>query len=169
MSGSDLHGSAGTESDQTSTDAIETDILTLDDIVWRSPASQVVDSTEIITHLAEEADRVANGTDTRPPPAAILPRRESYPNAGNREPEVPTPDQEHRRAPRFQSAAESFSVQSEELADVENSIRGQITATLKAQGAVDANGKVNISEEELRRMVRAHIDAWLKQQSGATR
>ena len=58
-------------------------------------------------------------------------------------------------------------MQPEQLDDVEDSIRGQITANLRAEGKVDADGKVNVSEQELRSMVRAHIDAWLKQQSGS--
>lgn len=145
----------------------DADVLTLDDVVWRSPSKQVIDPTDIITHLAEEADRVANGTEPRHPPAAILPRREAYQAATERQDETPTPERDHRRAPRFQSAAESFTVQPEQLDDVEVSIRGQITANLRAEGKVDPDGKVNVSEQELRSMVRAHIDAWLKQQSGS--
>lgn len=151
---------------QSDTD-FDADVLTLDDIVWRSPSRQVIDSTDIITHLAEEADRVAKGTEARHPPAAILPRRDVYQAAVGRQTEAPTPDRDHRRAPRFQSAAESFTVQPEQLGEVEDTIRGQITANLRAEGKVDADGKVNVSEQELRRMVRAHIDAWLKQQSGS--
>ena len=37
-------------------ETLDTDVLTLDDIVWRSPARQVVDPTDIIKRLAEEAD-----------------------------------------------------------------------------------------------------------------
>ena len=145
---------------------VDADVLTLDDVVWRSPAKQLIDSTDIITHLAEEADRVANGTEPRHPPAAILPRREAFQAVSDGRDEAPTAERDFRRAPRFQRAAESFTVQPDQLDDVENSIRGQITADLRAQGKVDADGKVNVSEQELRSMVRAHIDAWLKQQSG---
>lgn len=145
---------------------VDADVLTLDDVVWRSPAKQLIDSTDIITHLAEEADRVANGTEPRHPPAAILPRREAFQAVSDGRDEAPTAERDFRRAPRFQSAVESFTVQPDQLDDVEDSIRGQITADLRAQGKVDADGKVNVSEQELRSMVRAHIDAWLKQQSG---
>ena len=34
-------------------------------------------------------------------------------------------------------------------------------------GKVDADGRITISEEELRAMVRTHIDQWLAQQSDA--
>ena len=52
-------------------ETLDSDVLTLDDIVWRSPARQVVDPTDIIKRLAEEADKVANGKALEPPRAVV--------------------------------------------------------------------------------------------------
>ena len=47
---------------------LEDEVLILDDIVWRSPARQIVDPTDIIKRLAEEADKVAaEAADARSP------------------------------------------------------------------------------------------------------
>ena len=53
------------EAKQQSLADIDTDIMDLEDVVWRSPARPVVDPTDIITRLAEEADKVARGVADR--------------------------------------------------------------------------------------------------------
>ena len=40
-------------------------------------------------------------------------------------------------------------------------------ATLEEQGKIDPDGKLAVSEEEVRRMVREHIDQWIAQQMSA--
>ena len=47
------------EERQRSMGALDDGILELDDIVWRSPARPVIDPTDTIARLAEEADKVA--------------------------------------------------------------------------------------------------------------
>ena len=59
------------EENELALQSLEDEVLTLDDIVWRSPARQIVDTTDIIQRLAEEADKVANGQAAEPPRAAL--------------------------------------------------------------------------------------------------
>ena len=40
-------------------------------------------------------------------------------------------------------------------------------ATLEEQGKIGPDGKLAINEEEVRRMVREHIDQWMAQQMSA--
>ena len=71
------------EAKQQSLADIDTDIMDLEDVVWRSPARPVVDPTDIITRLAEEADKVARGVADAPPPATVY-RARSEPDFGTR-------------------------------------------------------------------------------------
>ncbi|MCH2564500.1 MAG: hypothetical protein MK129_07185, partial [SAR116 cluster bacterium] len=51
--------------------------------------------------------------------------------------------------------------------NVEASIRALVMATLKEQGKIGPDGKLAVSEEEVRHMVREHIDQWMAQQMSA--
>ena len=51
--------------------------------------------------------------------------------------------------------------------NAEASIRALVMATLEEQGKIDPDGKLAVSEEEVRRMVREHIDQWMAQQMSA--
>lgn len=127
-------------------------ILELDDVVWRSPSRLAIDPTETITRLAHEADKVALGTGPSPPQAAILraaPDLVSDTGPTRAEARADT----DRRGPSF-SADEA-----------ESAIRALLSESLREQGKIDASGRITIPEEELKAMVRAHIDAWLARQT----
>ena len=49
--------------------ALDDGILDLDEVVWRSPARAIIDPTDTISCLAEEADKVAKGIEDVPPVA----------------------------------------------------------------------------------------------------
>ncbi|MEL0056675.1 MAG: hypothetical protein VW885_01000, partial [Alphaproteobacteria bacterium] len=51
--------------------------------------------------------------------------------------------------------------------NAEASIRALVMATLEEQGKIGPDGKLAVSEEEVRRMVREHIDQWMAQQMSA--
>ncbi|MEL0058365.1 MAG: hypothetical protein VW885_09550, partial [Alphaproteobacteria bacterium] len=51
--------------------ALDDGILDLDEVVWRSPARAIIDPTDTISRLAEEADKVAKGIEDVPPVARI--------------------------------------------------------------------------------------------------
>ena len=125
--------------------ALDDGILDLDEVVWRSPARAIVDPTDTISRLAEEADRVAKGIEDVPPVARIhRPRAEpDFGTAG--------------RKPSSAAAGENAEV----------SIRALVLATLEEQGKIDPDGKLAVSEEEVRRMVREHIDRWMAKQMSA--
>jgi len=116
-------------------------ILDLDDIVWRSPARSVVDSTDIIMRLAEEAEKLGRGLDDPPPRAAVV-RSRAEPDFGTRPSAASTP-----YTP----------------GSTEERIRLLVTASLEAEGRIGADGKIDVSEEELRKLVRAQINTFLAQ------
>ena len=125
--------------------ALDDGILDLDDVVWRSPARAIVDPTDTISRLAEEADKVAKGIEEVPPAARVhRPRTE--------------PDFGTGRRTKSSSAS---------LDNAEASIRALVTATLEQQGKIGPDGKLTVSEEEVRRLVREHIDQWMAQQMNA--
>ena len=125
--------------------ALDDGILDLDDVVWRSPARAIVDPTDTISRLAEEADKVAKGIEEVPPAARVhRPRTE--------------PDFGTERRTTSSSAS---------LDNAEASIRALVTATLEQQGKIGPDGKLTVSEEEVRRLVREHIDQWMAQQMNA--
>ena len=124
--------------------ALDDGILDLDEVVWRSPARAIIDPTDTISRLAEEADKVAKGIEDVPPVARIhRPRAEPDFGMAGREPS---------------SAAAGD--------NAEASIRELVMATLKEQGNIGPDGKLSVSEEEVRRMVREHIDQWMEKQIG---
>ena len=124
--------------------ALDDGILDLDDVVWRSPARAIVDPTDTISRLAEEADKVAKGIEDLPPVARIY-----RPRVGS---DSGMTGRKHSSAVTCDNA--------------EASIRELVMATLKEQGKIGPDGKLAISEEEVRRMVREHIDQWMEKQFG---
>ena len=72
------------EERQRSMGALDDGILELDDIVWRSPARPVIDPTDTIARLAEEADKVARGVEVVPPQATVHHHR-TGPDFGTRD------------------------------------------------------------------------------------
>ena len=120
-------------------------ILELDEVVWRSPARAIIDPTDTISRLAEEADKVAKGIEDVPPVARIHRLRA--------EPDFGTAGRKPSSAARGDNA--------------EASIRALVMATLEEQGKIGPDGKLAVSEEEVRRMVREHIDQWMAQQMSA--
>ena len=130
------------EEQQKAFGALDDGILDLDDVVWRSPARAIVDPTDTISRLAKEADKVAKGIEDVPPVARI---------------------HMHRAEPEFGTAgSKPYSAAADDNAEA--SIRALVTATLEEQGKIGLDGKLAVSEEEVRRMVREHIDQWLAQQ-----
>jgi len=139
------------EANQKSLADIDTDIMELDDIVWRSPARPVIDPTDIITRLAEEADKVARGVEDAPPKATVY-RSRSEPDFGT------------RRQAAARHLAASAANQAASDVTTEERIRRLVTTALKAEGLIDRDGKISMSEPELRQLVRAQIDKFLAQQ-----
>ncbi len=125
--------------------ALDDCILDLDEVVWRSPARVIVDPTDTISRLAEEADKVAKGIEDVPPVARIhRPRAEpDFGTAG--------------RKPSYAVAGDN----------AEASIRALVMATLEEHGKIGPDGELAVSEEEVRRIVREHIDQWIAQQISA--
>ena len=133
------------EEQQKAFGSLDDGILDLDDVVWRSPARAIVDPTDTISRLAEEADKVAKGIEDVPP-AARIHRPRAEPDFGT--------------AGRKPSSTASGD-------NAEASIRALVMATLEGQGKIGPDGKLSVSEEEVRRLVREHIDQWMAQQMNA--
>ena len=131
------------EERQRSFSALDDGILDLDDIVWRSP---IIDPTDTITRLAEEADKVARGLDDAPPQATVL---------------------RQRSAPDFGAQAPRRAAKNPALDDAEASIQALVTASLRERGKIGPDGKLAVSEDELRRLVRDQIDRWVAQHMNA--
>lgn len=131
------------------------DIMELDDIVWRSPARPVVDPTDIITRLAEEADKVARGVAEAPPHATVY-RSRTEPDFGTR-----------RQAATRHLAQASNRVAKPDI-PTEERIRQLVTAALEAEGRISKDGKISMSEVELRQLVRRQIDSFMTQQLDAS-
>lgn len=142
------------EAKQQSLADIDTDIMDLEDVVWRSPARPVVDPTDIITRLAEEADKVARGVADSPPPAAVY-RSRLEPDFGTR-----------RQVAAHHLAKASAGSTAQDV-PTEERIRHLVTAALEAEGRIGEDGKISISEAELRKLVRTQIDKVLAAQLGA--
>ena len=124
--------------------ALDDGILDLDEVVWRSPARAIIDPTDTINRLAEEADKVAKGIEDVPPVARI-----HRPRA---EPDFGTAGRKSSTAAAGENAEASIRL---------------VMATLEEQGKIGPDGKLAVSEEEVRRMVREHIDQWMAQQMSA--
>ena len=144
------------ESNRNSLAMMNDEVLELEDIVWRSPSRLAVDPTETISRLAEEADKVARGDVSSLPRATIL-----------REPRQPDRADSARNTVSKSERDSPRSDPTFELEQAETGIRALMKQALIEQGKVDSEGRITISEDELRAMVRAHIDQWLAQQSDA--
>ena len=127
------------EERQRSLGALDDGILELDDIVWRSPARPIIDPTDTIARLAEEADKVAKGIEDAPPEAIVHRKRVE-------------PDFETRPSTQGPKPI---------VDDAETSIQALVVATLKEAGKIGPDGKLAISEAELRLLVRGQIDKWV--------
>ena len=146
------------ESNRNSLAMMNDEVLELEDVVWRSPSRLAVDPTETISRLAEEADEVARGVSTLPQAAILRAKTQSEGSSLSARPA--TPD-DLRQEP--QGPGPTF-----ELEEAETGIRALMKQALREQGKVDDEGRITVSEDELRSMVRAHIDQWLAQQSDAS-
>jgi hypothetical protein len=178
------------EDNQETLRAPEDKVLLLKDIVWRSPARQVIDPTDIISRLAEEADKVARGIEGPPSAAIMHPRRpgtgtsqqqsagmqfEPRDLSGSGEPNTqnegqlkadPTPPQPIiKDQAKIKNLPDDEDLTDEMLAAAEDRIRKQVMDQLDEQGKLDAYRNPLISDNELRSIVRDHIDAWLASQN----
>lgn len=129
------------EENQRSMGVLDDGILDLDDIVWRSPSRPIIDPTDTITRLAEEADKVARGVEEVPPQATVYRQRT--------EPDFETRGRKSAGRPTLDEA--------------EASIQALVTASLQENGKIGPDGKLAVNEEELRRLVRLQIDKWVAQ------
>ena len=179
-------------------ETLDSDVLTLDDIVWRSPARQVVDPTDIIKRLAEEADKVANGKALEPPRAVVHRRNAASTRhkSGTSAPAAPAtksgarsgsrtrPDHQAAKTPdtlanaptdgRPQSrhrepAIARPGIRSDgDTKDIEAMILQRVLDDLAEKGLTDAEGRPQISKGDLRLLVRAHIEKWTRQQNASS-
>ena len=157
-------------------ETLDSDVLTLDDIVWRSPARQVVDPTDIIKRLAEEADKVANGKALEPPRAVVhrrtttartvvtTPAKTAGPTSS---PTSGTADRQPSRH-REPVIARPGIRSDDDAKDIEAMILQRVLDDLAAKGLTDAEGRPQISKGDLRLLVRAHIKKWTEQQNASS-
>ena len=155
---------------------LDCDVLTLDDIVWRSPARQVVDPTDIIKRLAEEADKVANGKALEPPRAVVhrrttaartvvtTPAKTAGPSAS---PTSRTADRQPSRH-REPVIARPGIRSDDDTKDIEAMILQRVLDDLATKGLTDAEGRPQISKGDLRLLVRAQIKKWTEQQNASS-
>ena len=157
-------------------ETLDSDVLTLDDIVWRSPARQVVDPTDIIKRLAEEADKVANGKALEPPRAVVhrrtttartvatTPAKTAGPTAS------PTSGKADRQPSRNREPIIARpGIRSDgDTKDIEAMILQRVLDDLAAKGLTDPEGRPQISKGDLRLLVRAHIKKWTEQQNASS-
>ena len=157
-------------------ETLDSDVLTLDDIVWRSPARQVVDPTDIIKRLAEEADKVANGKALEPPRAVVhrctttartvvtTPAKTAGPTAS------PTSGKADRQPSRNREPviARPGIRSDDDTKDIEAMILQRVLDDLAAKGLTDPEGRPQISKGDLRLLVRAHIKKWTEQQNASS-
>jgi len=157
-------------------ETLDSDVLTLDDIVWRSPARQVVDPTDIIKRLAEEADKVANGKALEPPRAVVhrrtttartvvtTPAKTAGPTASPTSETVDRQPSRHREPVIARPGIRS----DDDTKDIEAMILQRVLDDLAAKGLTDAEGRPQISKGDLRLLVRAHIKKWTEQQNASS-
>ena len=145
------------ESNRNSLAMMNDEVLELEDVVWRSPSRLAVDPTETISRLAHEADKVARGDVSSLPRRPYCVRKISMKRL-NHVARATAPELQ----PQAQRSDPTF-----ELEQAETGIRALMKQALREQGKVDEEGRILVSEDELRAMVRAHIDQWLAQQSDA--
>ena len=153
------------EENELALQSLEDEVLTLDDIVWRSPARQIVDTTDIIQRLAEEADKVANGQAAEPPRAALHHGGEpinSFGVSGGKATRQP----DKARAQREPVIARP-GIRAPEPAsdDAEKMIQQRVLDDLSGKGLIDENGRLEIDRDALRQLVRDHIDRWTEEQN----
>ena len=146
------------ESNRNTLAMMNDEVLELEEVVWRSPSRLAVDPTETISRLAHEADKVARGDVSSLPQATILREKNQHEAAESRPRRATAPELQ----PQAQRSDPTF-----ELEQAETGIRALMKQALREQGKVDEEGRILVSEDELRAMVRAHIDQWLAQQSDA--
>ena len=179
-------------------ETLDTDVLTLDDIVWRSPARQVVDPTDIIKRLAEEADKVANGKALEPPRAVVHRRNAASTRhkSGTSAPAAPaaksgarssgraqpdhqadktqdtlanTPTDDRRQSRHREPTIARPGIRSNgDTKDIEAMILQRVLDDLAEKGLTDAKGRPQISKGDLRLLVRAHIEKWTRQQNASS-
>ena len=157
-------------------ETLDSDVLTLDDIVWRSPARQVVDPTDIIKRLAEEADKVANGKALEPPRAVVhrrtttartvvtTPAKTAGPTASPKSGTADRQPSRHREPVIARPGIRS----DDDTKDIEAMILQRVLDDLAAKGLTDAEGRPQISKGDLRLLVRAHIKKWTEQQNASS-
>ena len=153
------------EENELALQSLEDELLTLDDIVWRSPARQIVDATDIIQRLAEQAEKVANGQAAEPPHAALYLSGEpinSFGVSGD-------PAAQHRDKARTQKepviARPDIRAPEPATGDSEKVIQQRVLDELAGKGLIDENGRLEIDRDELRQLVRDHIDRWTQEQN----
>ena len=157
-------------------ETLDSDVLTLDDIVWRSPVRQVVDPTDIIKRLAEEADKVANGKALEPPRAVVHRRTTTARTVVTTPAEMagpttsPTSGTADRQPSRNREPviARPGIRSDEDTKDIEAMILQRVLDDLAAKGLTDAEGRPQISKGDLRLLVRAHIKKWTEQQNASS-
>ena len=128
------------EANEVSKQIVEVDVLTLEDIVWRSPTKLLVEPTEIIKDLAIEADHVARGK-------AKIPRSEFL------------------SAVSLDQSFETINPDKSDTQNIEALIQARILESLAENGLIDEKGRPLVDEQELRVVVRAQIEAWLEKQN----
>jgi len=153
------------EENELALQSLEDEVLTLDDIVWRSPARQIVDTTDIIQRLAEEADKVANGHVTEPP-RAVLHRSGKATNANDVSGDQATGRPNKARTPREPVIARP-GIRAPEAAadDAEKMIQQRVLDDLCSKGLINEDGRLEIDRDALRQLVRGHIDRWTEEQN----
>jgi hypothetical protein len=161
-------------------ETLDSDVLTLDDIVWRSPARQVVDPTDIIKRLAEEADKVANGKALEPPRAVVHRRTTTARTVVKTPAKTPAKTAGPTASPTSGTADRQPSRHREpviarpgirsdgDTKDIEAMILQRVLDDLAAKGLTDAEGRPQISKGDLRLLVRAHIKKWTEQQNASS-
>ena len=145
--------------------SFEDEVLTLDDIVWRSPARQIVDTTDIIQRLAEEADKVANGQAAEPPRAALHHGGEpinSFGVSGGKATRQPDKARTQREPV---IARPGIRAPEPATDDAEKMIQQRVLDDLSGKGLIDENGRLEIDRDALRQLVRDHIDRWTEEQN----
>ena len=153
------------EENELALQSLEDEVLILDDIVWRSPARQIVDTTDIIQRLAEEADKVDNGQVAEPPRAALYRSGEpidSFVLSGDNATHQP----DKARTQREPVIARPGIRAPESATDgAEKIIQQRVLDDLSGKGLIDENGRLEIDRDALRRLVRDHIDRWTDEQN----
>ena len=143
---------------------LEDEVLTLDDIVWRTPARQIIDTTDIIQRLAAEADQVANGKVVDPP-RAVLYRSDESINSFGLLGDQAARQQDKERTQREPIIARPGIRAPEPSPDGSEKVIQRVMDDLAVKGLIDENGRLEIDHEALRQLARVHIDLWTEEQN----